>query len=494
MSPTSGTLLPSEPAIPDGGDEQIFALILQRVIEADKTYVRLGRLTESDPEYQDPESFCRSLLEEVLPSAQFPGPERDRFFAWAKTKASRSRLLPVLASTDWLDRGGHRTAAVRATEWAISLNQNDLYAQRLYRLARGLAEPDLRGRFCSHPFDNLELYPRGEVRFCCPAWLPAPIGNLERQSAAAIWNSAAAQDIRRSILDGSYRYCSRMHCPKITARALPKLEALSNQEHRSFVASRRTHLAGGPKRVVLNHDRSCNLSCPSCRTRMFVAKKSEQESMNTMADRVLMPLLAHARRVHITGSGDPFGSAHFRYVLRQIGRQRPAGLRLELQTNGLLLARSWEELKIDGLVEALYISIDAARPKTYAQVRRGGSFERLLENLEFAAELRRAGQVRNVRLDFVVQALNFREMPEAVGLVERFGFDSLKFQMIRSWNTYTPEEFAWHNIGSPDHPQFAEFLDVLQDVRLRAGFVKFWGFHSVDVSALQTAENLSSSG
>src|SRR5690606_31107389 len=178
----------------------------------------------------------------------------------------------------------------------------------------------------------------------------------------------AAQDIRRSILDGSYRYCSRMHCPKITARALPKAETLSNQEHRGFVAGRRTHLTRGPKRVVLNHDRSCNLSCPSCRTRMIVAKKDEQEAMNRMADRVLMPLLADARKLHITGSGDPFGSAHFRYVLRQIGRQRPAGLRLELQTNGLLLAQSWDGLGIDGLVDALYISIDAARPETYARV------------------------------------------------------------------------------------------------------------------------------
>jgi hypothetical protein len=61
--------------------------------------------------------------------------------------------------------------------------------------------------------------------------------------------------------------------------------------------------------------------------------------------------------------------------------------------------------------------------------------------------------------------------------------------MIRSWNTYVPAEFARHNIGSPDHPRFAEFLEVLRDPRLEAGFIEFWGFHSVDVAALHAARS-----
>ena len=206
--------------------------------------------------------------------------------------------------------------------------------------------------------------------------------------------------------------------------------------------------------------------------------------MNRMADRILMPLFASATKVHITGGGDAFGSAHYRHVLRSISRTRPAHLKVDLQTNGLLMASSWDELQLDGLVDRVYVSIDATRASTYRVVRRGGDFERLLDNLAFAAQKRREGQINYVRLDFVVQTLNFREMPEAVELVQRFGFDGLKFQMIRSWNTYSPEEFSWHHIGSPDHRQFEELLAVLKDPRLRAGFVEFWGFHSVEPSAL----------
>jgi len=468
-------------------EHALFSETLDRLLAAEPDYLRLGRLTESASGYLEPRTFCRELLESLRRDGALgePGP-RARFFGWAERQKPRSRLLPVLAAEDDLERGQAASARSRA-ERALSLNQNDLHAQDLYRRAQSdpPPEPDLRGRFCSHPFDNLETSPGGEAYFCCPAWLPVPIGNLERQSAEQIWNSPAAQDIRRSILDGSYRYCSRMHCPKITGRKLPRSDDVTNQEHRAFVAGRQTRLTRGPKRLALNHDRSCNLSCPSCRTRTIVARKSEQERLNAMADRVLMPLLERARKVHVTGSGDPFGSAHFRYLLRRIGGRRPAGLRLELQTNGLLLAQSWDGLGLDGLVDSLSISIDAARPETYAIVRRGGDFARLLENLAFAAGLRAASRVGRVRLDMVVQTLNFREMPDAVDLVRRFGFDGIKLQMIRSWGTYTPDEFARHNIGSPDHPRFADFLEVLGDPRLGAGFVEFWGFHSVDVAALQ---------
>jgi hypothetical protein len=143
------------------------------------------------------------------------------------------------------------------------------------------------------------------------------------------------------------------------------------------------------------------------------------------------------------------------------------------------LKASWDELGLDGRVGWIIVSIDAVRAETYAVLRRGGRFDVLLENLEFLSELRRANRVKRVRLDMVVQALNYREMPEAVDLMRAFGFDGMKFQMIRSWSTYTPEEFARHDIGCPDHPEFGSFLAVLRDPRLSGTDVEYFGFHSI---------------
>ena len=91
-----------------------------------------------------------------------------------------------------------------------------------------------------------------------------------------------------------------------------------------------------------------------------------------------------------------------------------------------------------------------------------------------------------MRLDFVVQAINFREMPALIAIAERFGFDGIKFQMIRNWNTYSPAEFERNNIGSREHPEYAEFLDVLRQDVLRAPTIEFWGMANAIADARKT--------
>ena len=460
-------------------DEPAFAAALQLVQGREALYLRLMRLTRSAPDYVPAAQFVRQCLAELRGLLGSDEAARvDRFFERAGARLPLARLLPVLAAEHHA-ACGHRERARSHAAHALCVNQDDLHAQKLERQHRAVRppEPDLHGRFCANPFDKLETHERGEVYFCCPAWLPTPIGNLNRQSAQEIWNSAAAQDIRRSILDGSYRYCSRMHCPKLSAGTLPQSHELNDPRHRAMARARRTRLDQGPRRLVLNHDRSCNLACPTCRTHVIAAHKKQQAEMNRFAERVILPLLNDAASVHITARGDPFGSAHFRHVIKQIAARRTAWprLRLDLQTNGLLLQQSWAELGLEGLVGTVYVSIDAARAPTYAIVRRGGDFKRLLQNLDFLAGLRRAGRVGRVRLDFVVQALNFREMPEAVELVHRFGFDGIKFQMIRSWNTFAPDEFRRHNVAAAEHPEAAAFRAILRDPRLQASWVEIWG-------------------
>jgi len=74
-----------------------------------------------------------------------------------------------------------------------------------------------------------------------------------------------------------------------------------------------------------------------------------------------------------------------------------------------------------------------------------------------------------------VQGINFREMPAVVEIADYFGFDGLKFQMIRNWRTYSPSEFAQNDISSREHPDYAEFLDVLRQDILNRKSIQFWG-------------------
>jgi len=378
------------------------------------------------------------------------------------------RLVQVMLARRALAEGDAK-AALRLAVAALAREQRDLVAQDVYLRARaasgeGPGPVDPRGRFCAKPWRELELRPDLSAHACCPSWLTVPIGQADGSGGSGFWNSPAAKAIRRSVLDGSFTWCSRLHCPHLSAERLPERAAVSDRELVAIIEDEVTEIDAGPRRVLLNYDRSCNLACPSCRRERIVADQTERLRLDEVADRVVLPLLRDARMVKATGSGDPFASAHFRRLLKQLDRQSYPRLRLQLQTNGLLCdERAWDELDLEGRVDALWVSIDAAEADTYAVIRRHGDWQRLRANLDFMARLRARGGVREWRLDFVVQTLNYAEMPAAAELARSLGADGIHFHMIRNWGTFTPDEFRRHFIAAPDHPEHRRFIATLHD-------------------------------
>jgi sulfatase maturation enzyme AslB (radical SAM superfamily) len=269
-----------------------------------------------------------------------------------------------------------------------------------------------------------------------------------------------------------------MHCPKLAEGGLQKTENITPIELREAWEAKATVMPPKINRIALAHDRSCNISCPSCRTKLIIAGRAETTHLDQLTDKSLLPLILASNRVSITGSGDPFSSKHYRNVIRRL-TALPPGPIIDLQTNGLLLARAWTELGLEGRVGNVLVSIDAATKETYEVIRRGGVFEDLMENLEYLSALRKRGGVASVRLDFVTQALNFREMPEAADMMRGFGFDEIKFQMLRSWNTWSPEEFRKQHVGHPGHPDHKALQNVMLDPRLAQSDVMLSGFYSI---------------
>ncbi len=442
-------------------------------------YIR--RLTESHSDHVEPSTFCDDVIADAMTNRSFLNTsERASFFDWACAQTGIKAFVPVAAAHDLMSRGD-RGRALPHLSLALVLDQEDLYAQELWFAARGepISRIDSDKWFCSNPFKRIESASRNRLMFCCPAWLPVAAGNLEDASAEDVWNSQAAQDIRASIHDGSYKYCSRMHCPRFggEAESLERIDEIKNPELKKIVAKKATVLSTRIDRIALAHDRSCNISCPSCRTKLIIADKAETSRLDQLTDQALFPLILSSRRITITGSGDPFSSKHYRNIIRKL-TARDDGPIIDLQTNGLMLKRSWDALGLEGRVGNVLLSIDATEKETYEVIRRGGVFEELLENLAYLSELRQRGSVAHVRLDFVVQARNFRQMVDAIGLTRDHGFDAIKFQMLRSWNTWSPEEFERQHVGHPGHPDHEEFQAILRNPCFSDPDVLLSGFYA----------------
>jgi len=326
--------------------------------------------------------------------------------------------------------------------------------------------------FCSKPFTWFEVSRRseeGETFVCCPAWISKSIGNLSRSSVQEIWNSTDAADIRRSILDGSFEYCSRTRCPFLQTRTGPvqRLEEVTDPLMRRAIDEDLTIVPWGPLDVIACHDRSCNLSCPSCRTQLIM-EHNRRDEIETVQHKLERDALKHARLLHITGSGDPFGSPFFRRWLQTMKRSdMPVLETIWLQTNGLLWTkRMWETIpqEIRELIRRAEISIDAATAATYAVNRRGGEFARLLDNLEFiTSELRRKGPLEWIGISMVVQQNNYAEMPEFVHLGQRFGVDTIYFAQLVNWGTFSDEEYRQRAVHVPSHPEHRRFREHLRN-------------------------------
>lgn len=341
--------------------------------------------------------------------------------------------------------------------------------------ALAVLDYDLKDKFCHMPFTHLSTGWKGSALICsCPAWVPFPVGNvLTAESADAVWNSEAAQEIRRSILDGDFSYCSRTLCSYITAQKLPRRDEIKDTVLRGYIENHTTHLPEPPTLFELNYDATCNLACPSCRTEILSATADEQDAFEIAKERVILPLLKGARGGYISGGGEAFASKHYRSVLAALNRREYPGLQLHLITNGLLVTpQRWSTFPDLGeMVGALSVSIDAAEAETYERLRRPGKWAILMRNLEFIAGLRRSGEIPQLWINFVVQKENYREMLAFVELGTRLGVDQVWFQRVVNYGAYDEATFADIDVTSPQHPAHAELLEILRNPLLQGPLI-----------------------
>ena len=328
------------------------------------------------------------------------------------------------------------------------------------------APPELKERFCSVPFEQLVSHQNGMVQTCCQSWLPCTIGDLNKQTVEEVWNSPQMMLIRGSILNGSYSFCRKEICPFIVSKTLPLRSEVRDAQLRQVIDRNSVHLKRGPKILALTADRSCNLSCPSCRKeKLMLTSGPEFRKTRKIEREVLQKSLPGLEKLTVSGSGDPFASKIYREILTELDGRKYPKLKIQFLTNGQLLTpRMWKKIeKIHKNIEIIQVSLDAARPETYLILRRGGRMSPVLANLRFLVEQKLKGAKFILQLDFVVQKGNYREMPEFVALGKSLGVDKVYFQKMVNWFTFPKKEYLDRCVFHETHPEHAEFRKVMKD-------------------------------
>ena len=331
---------------------------------------------------------------------------------------------------------------------------------------------DLKDYVCKVPFEMLEIHDESYF-LCCASWLKKYLP--KNQPMKDMWNSYEANDIRKSILDGSYKYCDKNQCPYLSQLVNLKINNLGPIKHKSKIESNffdnynfeTGEMNQGPKTIHMSFDRTCNYKCPSCRIEMIVANGSKIEKINTTIEEMELLYSKDIEVIYCSGTADPFASVSYRNFLRNFNPNKYPKLKsIHLHTNASLWNKEmWDSMpNIHKYVHSCEISIDAGTQYTYENITRlGGNWDNLISNLNFISTIK---NIQRVKCSFVVQESNYNEMETFLNLMYFIFKNKTKvfFGRITNWGTFTEGQFKLIDVGDVNHAEHSLFLKEFKKV------------------------------
>ncbi len=185
-----------------------------------------------------------------------------------------------------------------------------------------------------------------------------------------------------------------------------------------------------------------------------------------MFEEHIEPYIGRFKYVHLTGWGEPLMNRDLPEI---VNRCRKAGVWTCFTSNGLLLRPPLDQKILDSNLELISVSCDADNAETYEYVRGKGTFDVLVERLTAFNKLRRETGAQTVmQWSFVQMRHNYQQLPGAIRLAARCGFDQFVAKHIET--VINREELAdamWNTGIAPDlSPEIVEDHDrILEEAK-----------------------------
>jgi len=319
---------------------------------------------------------------------------------------------------------------------------------------------------CNLPFTHVTVDSNLDCFLCqCDGWLPVPVGKVfDFETLEDVWSSPTARMLQIDIDKKKYTWCAVNHCG-VTAKDV-----------RNYA----------PHTLYINIDDSCNLACPSCRRELRMLDQGPEFENKTRGLAHIVKWLEkfeHPIMISLGGTGDALASQLCRDFIKKYCHK--VTQTFEITTNGLLLRKVIENSSIRPAVSIFSISVDAGSAEVYEQVRRPGKWSVLIENLEWLSTNKKNSKVR---LNFVLQKTNFRDLPAFMELCKKYNFAG-SIQSLNDWGTWNskpvlnPDAYTIvngtyldHDVANSTHSDHADFIQVLDSARKKN--YKFINFNS----------------
>lgn len=282
-----------------------------------------------------------------------------------------------------------------------------------------MSKVDLTQYICKNPFQYTEIH-HDRQTFCCPEWLEEYVES--KVDYGLNWNSKKANDIRKSVTDGTFKFCSTSKCPHLSTLVnsgdVPPTSPIKRKEDFTL-----DDFNSGPIDIKFIFDSACNLACPSCRVDFIRNNKTIYSNSKLEIKKISKAYGNSIERITMSGTGDPFYSTAFFEFLENIDENEYPNLsHIHLHTNGILWnEKNWDKIKnAHRYIKSAEISIDASTKETYEVVRRGGNWELLQRNLKFIKDI---DTLNSLSFSFVVQKQNYFEVIDFYHMIKSIFFN-----------------------------------------------------------------------
>jgi MoaA/NifB/PqqE/SkfB family radical SAM enzyme len=171
----------------------------------------------------------------------------------------------------------------------------------------------------------------------------------------------------------------------------------------------------------------CNLDCRTC---MRHGWEEELGFMDVgLLERIMagLPSFPEPPDVFFGGFGEPLGHPR---IVDMVALAKGSGAQVELISNGILLDGAMAgRLSAAGL-DRLWVSIDGASPRSYADVRLGDHLPQIIANLE---HLKRRSNKFALGVSFVAMKRNVADLPAVLDLARRLGANRFSLSNVEPY-------------------------------------------------------------
>lgn len=338
---------------------------------------------------------------------------------------------------------------------------------------------DLKGKYCVDPFITTNINSDGSVQLCpCSKWLPTVVGNIKQNTIEEILNSSLAHDIRQSIRDGTYEYCDATKCGTINNNRLLSIDEIPNNDAVDNLKSTYDRVFDPevvemPRQLTIAGDLICNLSCPSCRTKIISQddeiKSNRAEIISWINQNIFSKQDPRPITIYLSLNGEVFASPLMLEFLETFPLDRYPLTEFKFQTNGLLIKKRWEKIRhLSKNIFNITISADSQDQEVYEKLRRNGKFSALKDNLEFVSQLKKELGFEFV-LRMVLQKDNALEIESFYNFAMSYDVDIVEYQFLHQPPHIDNETYLELNVLNPQHPLHKKVVEDLRSLRDRYG-------------------------